>query len=52
MLLFQTGVHWDAKKSLKKFTFSLKFDISWLLVKMGGINGIYFPLQSVQYRPI
>ena len=44
VLLFETGVHWDAKKALKWFAFSLKFDTSLLLIKMGGINGIFFPL--------
>ena len=28
MLLFETGVHWDAKQALKWFAFFLKFDIS------------------------
>ena len=32
VLLFGTGVHWDAKKALKWFAFSLKFDTSWLLL--------------------
>ena len=44
VLLFGTGVHWDAKKSMKLFAFSLKFDASLLLIKMEGINGIFFPL--------
>ena len=44
VLLFETGVHWDAKKKLKWFAFSLKFDINLLLIKMGGINLISFPL--------
>ena len=44
VLSFETGVHWDAKKALKWFPFSLKFDISLFLMKMGGINGIFFPL--------
>ena len=35
MLLFETGVHWDAKKELKWFAFSLKFDIGLFLIKMG-----------------
>ena len=26
VLLFETGLHWDAKKALKWFAFSLKFD--------------------------
>ena len=42
--LFETGVHWDTNKALKWFAFSLKFDIDLLLIKMGGINGIFFPL--------
>ena len=40
-LSLEIGVYWDAKKSLKWFAFSLKFDISLLLTK---INGIFFPL--------
>ena len=44
VLLFGTDVHWDAKKVLKWFAFSLKFDTSLLLIKIGGINGILFPL--------
>ena len=43
-LSLETGVHWDTKKALKWFAFSLKFDISLLLTKIGGINGIFFPL--------
>ena len=43
-LSLQTGVHWDVKKALKWFAFPLKFDISLLLTKIGGINGIFFPL--------
>ena len=43
-LSLETGVHWDAKKALKWFAFSLKFDISLLLTKIGGINEIFFPL--------
>ena len=43
-LSLETAVHWDAKKALKWFAFSLKFDISLLLTKIGGINGIFFPL--------
>ena len=43
-LSLETGVHWDTKKVLKWFAFSLKFDISLLLTKIGGINGIFFPL--------
>ena len=30
-LSLKTGVHWHAKKALKWFAFSLKFDISLLL---------------------
>ena len=44
VLLFETGVHWDAKNALKWFSFPLKFDTSLLLIKMEGINGIFFPL--------
>ena len=44
VLLFEIGVHWDSKKALKWFAFSLKFDTSLLLIKMGVINGIFFPL--------
>ena len=44
VLFSGTGVHWDAKKALKWFAFSLKFDTSLLLIKMGGINEIFFPL--------
>ena len=40
VLLFETGVHWDGRKALKWFAFSLKFDISLLLIKVGGINGV------------
>ena len=43
-LSLETAVHWDAKKALKWFAFSLKFNISLLLTKIGGINGIFFPL--------
>ena len=43
-LSLETEVHWDAKKVLKWFAFSLKFDISLLLTKIGGINEIFFPL--------
>ena len=49
--MFETGVHWNAKKTLKWFDFSLKFDTSLLLIKMGRINGIFFP-ESFQYRPV
>ena len=38
------GVHWNAKKALKWFAFSLKFDLSMLLIEMGGIHRIFFPL--------
>ena len=41
VLFFEIGVHWDVKKTPKWFAFSLKFDISLLLIKMGGINGIF-----------
>ena len=44
VLSLDFGVHWDAKKSLKWFVFSLKFDIILLSTKIGGINGILFPL--------
>ena len=44
IISLETGVHWDAKKALKWFAFSLKFDKDLLLIKMGGINGIFFPL--------
>ena len=37
---FKIGVHWDAKKALKWFAFSLKFDLTLLIIKMGGINRI------------
>ena len=43
-LSLETGVHLDAKKVLKWVVLSLKFDISLLLTKIGGINGIFFPL--------
>ena len=45
--LLEIEVHWDAKKALKWFVFSLKFDISLLLIKLlikEGINRIFFPL--------
>ena len=42
-LSFEIGVHWDAKNSVKQFAFSLRYDISLLLTKIGGINGIFFP---------
>ena len=42
MLLLETGVHWDTKKALKWFAFSLKFEISLLLIKMGGIEEFSF----------
>ena len=41
VLFFEIDVHWDVKKALKWFAFSLKFDTSLLLIKMGGINGIF-----------
>ena len=44
VMLFGNGVQWDAKKALKWFAFCLKFDTSLLLIKMGGIIGILFPL--------
>ena len=44
MLFFEIGVQWDVKKALKWFAFSLKFDISLMFIKMGGINEIFFPL--------
>ena len=47
VLVFEIGAHWDAKKALKWLAFSLKFDINLLLIKMGSINGIFFPLQRV-----
>ena len=37
-------MHWDVKNALKWFSFPSKFDISLLLIKMGGINGVVFPL--------
>ena len=43
-LSLETGVHLDAKKVLKWVVLSLIFDISLLLTKIGGINGIFFPL--------
>ena len=42
-LSLETGVHLDARKVLK-WVLSLKFDISLLLTKIRGINGIFFPL--------
>ena len=43
-LSLETGVHLDPKKVLKWVVLSLKFDISLLLTKIRGINGIFFPL--------
>ena len=43
----EIGMQWDGKKVLKWYAFSLKFDISLLLTKMGWINGIFCPLQRV-----
>ena len=42
VLLLETGVHWDTKKALKWFALSLKFEISLLLIKMGGIKEFSF----------
>ena len=36
VLLFETGVPWDPKKTLEWLAFSLEFDISLLLIKMRG----------------
>ena len=47
VLFFEIGVHWDVKKALKWFAFSLKFDTSLLLIKMGGINGIFVLFQRI-----
>ena len=43
-LSLETGVHWDAKSIEMVNAFSLKTDISLLLTKIRGINGIFFPL--------
>ena len=43
VLSLEIGVHGDAKEALKWFAFSLKFNIS-LLIKIGGDNGMFFPL--------
>ena len=43
VLSLEIGVHGDAKEALKWFAFSLKFNIS-LLIKIGGVNGMFFPL--------
>ena len=42
VILFEIGVHWDAKKALKWFAFSLKFDVSLKLIKTGGIMRFSF----------
>ena len=52
VLLFENGVNWDSKNALKWFDFTLKFDISLLLIKMKGINGIFSIIESFQYRPV
>ena len=41
-LSLKTGVHWDAKKALKWFAFSVKFDMSLLLTMMGEWVGFSF----------
>ena len=41
-LPLETGVHWDAKKALQWFAFSLKFDISLLSTKIGVLMGFSF----------
>ena len=41
-LSLEIGVHWDAKNSVEEFVVSLRYDISLLLTKIGGINAISF----------
>ena len=45
----QSAIVWDwctleCKKGIEMVCFSLKFDTSLLLIKIGGINGILFAL--------
>ena len=48
-LSLQTGVHWDPTKALKWFAFPLKFDISLLLIKIGGINVMGFSFHYKEF---
>ena len=41
-LELDTGVHWEAKYELNRFTFSLKSDITLPLWKSGGILSFYY----------
>ena len=41
ILLLLIGVHWEAKKSLKRLAFSMKSDTILLFIKRGGIKGPY-----------
>ena len=43
-LLLDKGVHWVAKKSLNRFTFSVKSDTILLFTNNGGIKGILLSL--------
>ena len=40
-LLFPRGVHWEAKKILKRLAFSEKFEIILLLTNKGGIISVF-----------
>ena len=44
MLLLDKGVHWVAKKSLSRFSFSVKSDTILLFTNNGGIKGILLSL--------
>ena len=44
ILLLLISVHWEAKKSLKRFAFSVKSDTILLCTKREGIKGTLLPL--------
>ena len=46
-LSFVTGVHLEAKSSLKSLAFSLKSVTSLLAIFNSGINGIFYHLKKV-----
>ena len=42
LLLVTNEVQWEAKKQLKWFAFSLKFETSLLIIKSGGMTGFFY----------
>ena len=52
VLSFEINVHWDAKKALKQFAFSLKFDTCFLLIKMGDIIAFFSIIEGFHYGSV